>query len=411
MSKLKSYNKQLNVYDAARQRISYTFDNFEKVYVSFSGGKDSTVMTHMVLDEAIKRNRKVGMLIIDLEAQYELTIKHLEEMVVEYKDHLDVYWVCLPIALRNAVSNFSPRWLCWDRKVRDSWVREYPQVEGIGIITEDNNPFDFFIPGMEFEEFIVLFAEWYGTGLLTAGCIGIRSDESLNRFRTIASKTKEMFEGKQYTTKVVDQAYNVYPIYDWKTQDIWKYHEKHPEHSHNIVYDLMHKAGLSLHEMRLCQPYGDDQRRGLWLYHVLEPQTWSKVVARVAGVNSGALYVQETGNIMGYNKVTKPEHHTWESFTKLLLTTLPTNTKAHFQERFITFLKGWKHRGYYTGIPDEAPAILESQMWAPSWRRLARCLLRNDWWCKGLGFTQPSSEAYGEYLKIRDKKKGLEIGA
>ena len=52
----------IDVLKAAKQRISITFDNFEKVYVSFSGGKDSTVMMHLVMEEAIKRNRKVGVL-------------------------------------------------------------------------------------------------------------------------------------------------------------------------------------------------------------------------------------------------------------------------------------------------------------------------------------------------------------
>ena len=53
-----------------RTRISKTFDDFERLYISFSGGKDSTVMVHLVMDEAIKRGVKVGLLIIDLEAQY-----------------------------------------------------------------------------------------------------------------------------------------------------------------------------------------------------------------------------------------------------------------------------------------------------------------------------------------------------
>ena len=53
----------------------------------------------------------------------------------------------------------------------------------------------------------------------------------------------------------------------------------------------MHKAGLTIHQQRICQPYGDDQRRGLWLFHLIEPITWAKVVARVNGANSGALYI------------------------------------------------------------------------------------------------------------------------
>ena len=83
---LKQYNKDVNTYQAAVKRVQYTFDNFEKVYISFSGGKDSSVMVHLVMEEAIKRNRKVGILIIDLEAQYNWTISHIHEMVEEYKE-------------------------------------------------------------------------------------------------------------------------------------------------------------------------------------------------------------------------------------------------------------------------------------------------------------------------------------
>jgi len=79
-----------SVIDAARSRISKSFDEFEKVYISFSGGKDSTVMMHLALDEAKKRNRKVGILIIDLEAQYADTITHLNAMVEMYKENIDL---------------------------------------------------------------------------------------------------------------------------------------------------------------------------------------------------------------------------------------------------------------------------------------------------------------------------------
>ena len=38
-----------NVYDASLERIEWTFDNFEKIYLSFSAGKDSTVMLHLTM--------------------------------------------------------------------------------------------------------------------------------------------------------------------------------------------------------------------------------------------------------------------------------------------------------------------------------------------------------------------------
>lgn len=350
------------------------------------------------MEEAIRRKRKVGILLIDLEAQYRLTIQHAEEMFRLYVEWCDVYWVCLPIKLRNSVSNYEPTWCCWDPNAKDAWVRPMPTSNGV-----ISNPayFDFFQSGMEFEEFIVLFAEWYSGGASTAAFVGIRCDESLNRFRTIAVWDKDTFAGKRYTTKVVDGVYNFYPIYDWHVSDIWKYHSRFPEKPHNQVYDRMHLAGLTPSQMRLCQPYGDDQRRGLWLYHIIEPETWAKVVSRVNGANCGALYIEESGNVTGYRSIGKPPGHTWKSFANLLLSTMPAVTRDHYLDRFRSWMKGWRARGYVDGIPDEAPRSLEKKYWAPSWRRVCKVLLRNDWWCKGLGLTQPKSAAYEKYLKIK----------
>lgn len=167
----------------------------------------------------------------------------------------------------------------------------------------------------------------------------------------------------------------------------------------------MHKAGLSISLQRICQPYGDDQRRGLWLFHLIEPETWAKVVARVNGANSGALYVQDTGNINGYGKITKPQNHTWKSFSELILNTLPKNTSEHYKNKIYVFDKWWKDRGYKEGLPDQAPSILESQKLAPSWRRVCKSLLRNDFWCKGLGFTQHKTKAYEKYLKLKKEQR------
>lgn len=395
MPNLKKY-QSIDVLAATRERIAFVFDNFERIYVSFSGGKDSSVTFHLVMEEAIKRGRQVGILIIDLEAQYAMTIQHIRDMIALYREHIDLHWACVPLLLRNAVTNFEPRWMCWDPSKQDIWVRPMPE--------EAETQYPWFVPGMEFEEFIVLWGLWYAQGKQTAGFIGIRADESLNRFRTIAIFDKETFEGRRWTTRIDEQLYNIYPIYDWKTEDIWRFHARYPQLLHNPVYDQMHKAGVKLSQQRLCQPYGDDQRKGLWLYHILEPQTWYKLIARVNGANFGAIYIQDNGNITGYNKITKPEGHTWKSFCNLLLQSLPKKTREHYISRFRSFLKGWRSRGY-SEIPDEAPKILEYAQWAPSWRRMCKVLLRNDHWCKGLGMTQPKSEAYGKYLEMKRASK------
>jgi len=397
MSKLKL---GFNVFEAAKERISWTFDNFEKVYVSFSAGKDSTVMLHMVADEAIKRNRKIGVLLVDLEGQYKYTIDHAIACFELYKDIIEPYWVCLPIHLRNAVSVFETHWKCWDKEKKPSWIREMPKK-----CISDVNYFDFFSDGMEFEEFVPLFGKWYGQGKSCACFVGIRSDESLNRYRTISSRSKIMKDEKQYTTLVIDDVYNIYPIYDWKTSDDWIYHAKFPDKPYNKLYSMMHMAGLTIHQMRICQPYGDDQRRGLWLFHLIEPETWARVVARVNGANSGSLYVNESGNITGYRRVSKPEGHTWQSFANLLINSMPEKTKLHYQNKISIFVKWWMDRGYEDGIPDEADRRLESERKVPSWRRVCKTILRNDYWCKGLSFSPTRSDAYVNYLKLVEKKK------
>lgn len=396
-------NKQplgLNVLDAAKERIAWTFDNFKKVYVAFSGGKDSTVMLHLVMERAIALNREVAVVFIDLEGQYKLTIEHIATCYEFYQEWIEPYWVCLPIHLRNGVSAYEPFWKCWDPEAEDAWIRTPPRMA----IT-DPAAFDFFHDGMEFEEFVPQFGDWYGNGEDVAAFVGIRTDESLNRFRTLSNPYKTTREGKLWTTYVTNTTVNVYPIYDWRTEDLWTWHAQNPDHMSNELYEMMYRAGLTIHQMRICQPYGDDQRRGLWLYHLIEPETWGRIVSRVNGANQGAMYAHQTGNMSGYRRVQLPPGHTWQSFAGLLLSSMPPKTQTHFENKILLWIKWWKERGYEEGIPDEAPYELEVGRRVPSWRRVCKALLRNDFWAKGLGFTQHKSTAYKQYLDLMERRK------
>lgn len=392
----------ITVLEAAKRRIALAFDHFEKICVSFSAGKDSTVLLHLVMQEAMERNRKVALLFIDLEAQYALTIDCAMECFDRYKSYIEPYWIALPIHLRNAVSVYEPFWVCWDKGAKESWVRQPPKLA----ITHEIF-FPFFRAGMEFEEFVPEFAAWYADGIPTAFFIGIRTQESYNRFLTIASGHKTMFDNYRFTTGVCEgsQSFNFYPLYDWQTEDIWRFFAKNKHLPCNKVYERMRLAGLSIHLMRICQPYGDDQRRGLWLFHLIEPETWAKVVARVNGANSGAMYAQEHGNINGYRKVAKPPHLTWKAFAYLLVSSMPRKTGVHYANKIGLFIQWHTERGYDGGIPDEGDYELEVAKRIPSWRRICKTLLRNDWWCKGIGFVQHKSAAYQKYLALMQRRR------
>lgn len=387
-----------DVLTGAKERITFAFDNFEKIYISFSAGKDSTVLLHLVMEEAIKRNRKIGCFFLDWECQIGLTIDFAKQMYEQYAEWIDPYWISLPIKTWNACSQIEPEWTAWDEAKKELWVR---QPESISITDKSQLPF--YYDSMPFEEFVPLFGQWYADGKSCACFVGIRADESLNRFRTIA-RDKDKFQGKAWTTNVIEDVWNVYPIYDWQTKDIWTYLGKFNK-PYNKLYDRMHQAGIKLSQMRICEPFGDEARKGLWLYQAVEPQMWAKVCLRVAGANTGALYAGEKGAVMGNYSIDLPEGHTYESFANHLLNTMPKHTAEHYKNKLTIYIKWWSKRGYENGIPDKADRRLESLGKVPTWRKVVKTFLKNDYWCKGLGFSPTKSSAYQKYVELMKRRR------
>lgn len=388
----------VSVYEACKNRLDFVFTEFEKIYISFSGGKDSGLMLNMAI-EAAKRHNKlpVNVLIIDLEAQYKGTIDYITRMVS--RPEVKAFWICLPLHLRNAVSQYQPHWVCWDVDKRYAWIRDYPTHSSV---IKDLNYFPFFRKGMEFEEFTVEFGNWFSEGKYTACLVGIRSDESYNRYRTIANLRKQKYQNKQWTTGISQNVFNIYPIYDWATKDIWIATHKN-KFDYNHIYDLMYLAGVPFSKMRLCQPYGDDQRKGLYLYKILEPETWAKIVNRVEGANFGNRYAENSRAVFGNFRMNLPERHSYKSYALFLLDTMPPYLKKHYLQKIDKFLDYWKKHGYEHDIPQHMDPRLEANRTAPSWRRICKVLLKNDYWCKGLSFSQTKNEMEKQlnlFLKI-----------
>lgn len=405
--------KQLkeDVFHAAKSRISYIFDHFEHLYVSVSGGKDSAVLLNLAIEEAEKRDRlPLDILIVDFEAQFAQTDAYLKRVVQSGK--VNPYWICLPISLRNSVSQFQPKWMCWDPKEKHRWVRSIPKLQGV--ISEESS-LPFFKPGVEFEDFVCQFANWYQIkkGSNVAILIGIRADESLNRYKTIKNKKKAKYQDKPWTTQMQNNIYMAYPIYDWKTKDIWIANGKY-RWDYNRIYDLMYQAGVKFSLQRLCQPFGDEQRKSLWLYQKLEPETWKKLVERVEGCNFGARYTKDQGRILGYYRFQLPEGLTYRQYSKLLLKTMPPEVELHYRKRIFKFLQWWRKHGPSRGvykIPDFADSKLETKKKVPSWRRICKVLIKNDYWCRGLsfGYNKSSAETVNHmesYLKKGERPNG-----
>lgn len=408
----KIYTEQ-NVLNAAYERIDLMFSEFENIYLSVSGGKDSSVMLQLVAQRARLLGRKFDILYIDLEAQYKATIEHVEELLEDNSDVIGVcYWIALPLSLRNAVSVLQPKWTCWGASDKDKWVRPMPDNQWV--INEDNHPFPWFEAGMEFEEFILLFAQWYVecNGRTAAG-IGIRSNESFNRFTTIISETKTRYKSYPWTTQVrlrqqALDCFNFYPIYDWETEDIWGAVSRLGL-KFNYIYELMYKNGLSIHEQRLCQPYGDDQRNGLDQFKALEPETWEKVLNRVNGVNFGNIYCRTS--LLGNLDTEKPKSLTWQQYAIFLLESIriyAPELEQHYYKKIKTFMKWWyEEKGTsLEEIVDEGDRKSEAEREVASWKRIARAIEKNDFWMKRLSFSATKNDVErlntlrGRYKKL-----------
>lgn len=419
----KLYNANKNVYEAAMERIEYLFNEFDKVMVAFSGGKDSSVCLNLCYDYAKGRGLldKMGMYHLDYEAQYQATTDYVTDSFDSFPG-IEKYWLCLPVSAQCAVNMEQDSWIPWDKEKTDIWAREIPCSQYV--ITEDNVQFDFKKSQWDYDvqkNFGRWYAEMHGK---TAMVVGIRADESLTRLAAITSDRKTMsYKGKSWINgdDKVSDLLNAYPIYDWNVDDIWVANGKFG-YNYNRLYDLFWKAGLTIDAMRVASPFNDAAIGSLKVYKVVEPNTWAKLVGRVNGVNFASIYGNTTA--MGWKNIKLPLGHTWKSYLEFLLSTLPEQTRERYIEKFNTSIKFWREKGgclseetvrelkeknsikfelktdtnyktdkrpvTFIDYPDDLDVTDFKSV--PSYKRMCICIMKNDHLCKYMGFSQTKKE-------------------
>lgn len=150
-----------NVYDALQNRFQFIFKEFDNIFVSFSGGKDSGLLLNLTLDFQKKfyPNKKIGVFHQDFEAQYSATTAYVEQTFTRIENDVEPYWVCLPMATRTALSNYEMFWYPWDDTKEDAWVR--PMPDHPYVINLKNNPITTYHYRMHQEDLAKQFGRWY----------------------------------------------------------------------------------------------------------------------------------------------------------------------------------------------------------------------------------------------------------
>ena len=408
----------IDVLGAAQQRIDYVFNEFDNVYVSFSGGKDSGLLLYLCIDWLRNHapHRRLGVLHLDYEAQYTATTKYVDATFTDLVNSIDLYRCCVPFKVTTCTSMFQTHWRPWEAALQRLWVRPLPS----DALTKD--AFDFFREDMWDYEFQEQFGEWLHkkTGAQKTCClVGIRTQESLNRWRAIASDNNvNTYHDNPWTTSR-GNVVNAYPIYDWQTEDVWTANAKFG-YPYNDLYTLMHQAGVPLGAQRVASPFLSTAQESLKLYRAIDPHMWGKLISRVNGVNFTGIYGGTKA--MGWKTIEKPSHFSWKQYMEFLLTTLPQATANSYRDKLNTSIKFWRERGGVlsedavndlrkAGIAfergdstnyktDKLPVRMdyadeiESENFAliPTFKRMCVCILKNDHLCKYMGFALTKNE-------------------
>lgn len=408
-----------NVYERTIKRIELLFKEFDNIYVSFSGGKDSGVMLNLCIQYIRENNikRKIGVFHMDYEVQYNETCRYIDRVFQRNSDIIDIYRICVPFKVSTCTSMYQTFWRPWDSGSKKNWVREIPS----NCYTEKTFPF--YNREMWDYDFQILFAQWYHLlkkAKRTCCLVGIRTQESYNRWRAIyRNKQFLMYHDMKWTHQLFDHIYNAYVIYDWLTTDIWTANGRFGW-DYNKLYDLYYQAGVSLEKQRVASPFISEAQESLALYRAIDPDMWGKMICRVNGVNFTALYGNTSA--VARHKVMLPLGYTWKSYMYFLLSTLPEKTRLNYLQKLSVSINFWSNKGgclsdrtikwlQNYGIEIEVlshsnyktqkhPVKMEYQddinapefKNLPTYRRMCMCILRNDHLCKYMGFSMTKKE-------------------
>lgn len=306
-----------NVLAATQKRISFLFDNYDNVSLSFSGGKDSTALFHLVNAEAIKRDRKFILYFQDQEAEYQGTID-LVEWAMQQPNVIPL-WYQVPIFMTNAASH--QQLFLWAWGEGEEWVR-------------DKNPIAIHSIENKYPKRFHKFNLWVGQQLRKregscVSIIGLRAEESPDRRFVMFGEDSELFWLRRK-----NEPHRAYPIIDWRYTDVWKYLIDN-NLKYNRIYDKMYMLGGNLKFFRVSNLVHEKAFRCLTDLQELEPETYDKLERRLQGVHTAAIYGKE--NLIYSIRELPERFKTWKEYKNFLLESIHPDLSKLFKYQWSRF--------------------------------------------------------------------------
>ena len=264
----------INVLEAAKIRLRNIFANGLPVYMSFSAGKDSLVLAHLVLD-LIQRGEisaeQLTVQFVDEEAIYPC----IEEMAKNWRKKFMLVgakfeWFCVEVRHYNCFNSLEndESYICWDSMKESVWIRRPPSFA----ITEH----PMLKPRIDtYQDFLPRLAK---NGLTITG---VRIAESLQRLQYFASLKSHGYN--------MTKRGQMHPIYDWKDVDIWRY-----IYDNNIelpeVYLFLWQTGHNRRQLRVSQFFSIDTARSLVKMNEYYSDLMERIMRREPNAYIAALY-------------------------------------------------------------------------------------------------------------------------
>lgn len=203
---IKRVEGTMTVVEASVQRIRNAFSNGVKVYLAFSGGKDTLCMCNLIYELALKGEinpKLLTVVFIDEEALYD----SMFQMALRWRKKFvalgaEFRWYCLPVYQVSMLHHLADdeSWITWEPGKEDVWIRTPPPFAIL------RDPAIEYSGQMNYQTFLPKVCK---DGVML---VGVRASESVQRVKYLS--TVNMTAGHVTGNNII------YPIYDWKDSDV-----------------------------------------------------------------------------------------------------------------------------------------------------------------------------------------------